>query len=106
MEAASYDETGRRQKQLVNVVINIINEAGDLKSICLFGLIIAEDSTTEEQSRAIIASFGKAGHLLHDWKEATFEMFPNRPDLLDMIPDPDDISPTKLLGGTENQDHP
>jgi hypothetical protein len=73
---------------LVNVVINIINEAGDLKSICLSGSIIAKDSTMEEQSRAIIASFGKAGHLLRDWKEVTFEMFPNCPVLLDMIPDP------------------
>ena len=36
------NETGRRQKQLVNVVINIINESGDFKSICLSGSIIAE----------------------------------------------------------------
>jgi hypothetical protein len=27
------NETGRQQKQLVNVVINIINESGDFKSI-------------------------------------------------------------------------
>jgi hypothetical protein len=98
------DETGRRQKQLVNVVINIINEAGDLKSICLSGSIIAEYSTVEEQSRAIIASFGKAGHLLSDWKKVTFEMFPNHPDLLDMIPDPNGMSPTKLLGGIVSTD--
>ncbi len=44
------DDTGRHQKQLENVVINIIYEAGDLKSICLSGSIIAEDSTAEEQS--------------------------------------------------------
>jgi hypothetical protein len=44
------DKTGCRQKQLVNVVINIINEHGDLKSICLSGSIIAEDLTAEEQS--------------------------------------------------------
>ena len=69
---------GRRQKQLVNVVINIINECGDLKSICLFGSIIAEDSTAEEQSRSIIASFDEAGQLLREWKEVTLEMFPNR----------------------------
>ena len=36
------NETGRQQKQLVNVVINIINESGDFKSICLSGSIIAE----------------------------------------------------------------
>ena len=44
------DKTGRQQKQLGNVVINIINKAGDFQSICLSGSIIAEDSTAEEQS--------------------------------------------------------
>jgi hypothetical protein len=93
------NETGRQQKQLVNVVINIINESGDFKSICLSGSIIAEDSTAEEQSRSIIASFGEAGQLLHEWKDVTLKMFPRRQDLIDMIPDPSDMSPTKLLGG-------
>ena len=81
----------------VNAVINIINESGDFKSICLSGSIIAEDSTAEEQSRSIIASFGEAGQLLHEWKDVTLKMFPRRQDLIDMIPDPSDMSPTKLL---------
>jgi hypothetical protein len=55
------DKTGHRQKQLVNVVINLVNEGGDFKSICLSGSIIAEDSTAKEQSWAIITSFGEAG---------------------------------------------
>jgi hypothetical protein len=91
------NDTGRRQKQLVNVVINIINESGNFKSICLSGSIIAEDLTAEEQSRSIIASFGEAGQLLQEWKDVTLEMFPRRQDLIDMIPDPSDMSPTKLL---------
>ena len=98
------DETGHCQKQLVNVVINIISECGDLRSICLSGSIIAEDLTAEEQSRSIIASFGEAGQLLRKWKEVTLEMFPNCQDLLNMILDPDDMSPTKLLGGMVSTD--
>ncbi len=98
------DETVRRQKQLVNVVINIINESGDFKSICLSGSIIAEDLTAEEQSRSIIASFGEAGQLIHEWKDVTLEMFPRRQHLIDMIPDPSDMSPTKLLGGMVSTD--
>jgi hypothetical protein len=90
---------GRRQKQLVNDVINIINEAGDFQSISLSGSIIAEDSTVEEQSQAIIASFGEAGQLLREWKEVMLQMFPSRQDMLDMIPEPEDMSPMKLLGG-------
>jgi hypothetical protein len=60
------NKTGCCQKQLINVIINIVNECGNFKLICLSGSIIAEDSTIEEQSQVIIASFGKAGHLLHD----------------------------------------
>ena len=86
------------------MVINIINESGNFKSICLSGSIIAEDSTAEEQSRSIIASFGEAGQLLHEWKDVTLEMFPRRQDLIDMIPDPSDMSPTKLLGGMVSTD--
>ena len=59
--------------------------------------IIAEDSTAQEQSRSIIASFGEAGQLLHEWKDVTSEMFPNRQDLINM-------SPTKLLGGMVSMD--
>jgi hypothetical protein len=88
----------------VNVVINIINDTGDLKSICLSGSIIAEDLTAQEQSRSIIASFGEAGQLLREWKDVTSEMFPNRQDLIDMIPDPSGMSPTKLLGGMVSTD--
>ena len=98
------DEMGRRQKQLVNVVINFINEAGDYQSICHSGSIITEDSTVEEQSRAIIASFGESGQLLREWKKVTLQMFPSQQDLLDMIPEPEDMSPTKLLGGMVSMD--
>ena len=66
--------------------------------------IIAEDSTAQEQSRSIIASFGEAGQLLREWKDVTLEMFPQRQDLIDMIPDPSDMSPTKLLGGMVSTD--
>jgi hypothetical protein len=52
------DETGCQQKQLVNVVINIINKAGNFMSIYLSELIIDKDLTVEEQSRSIIAFFG------------------------------------------------
>ena len=34
----------------------------------------------------------------------TLEMFPQRQDLIDMIPDPSDMSPTKLLGGMVSTD--
>ena len=38
------DETSRRQISLVNVIIGLLGTDGKLKSICLSGSIIAEDS--------------------------------------------------------------
>ena len=53
-------ETSRRQISMVNVVAGLLGSDGILKSICLSGSIIAEDSTAENQSRAIISSFHKS----------------------------------------------
>ena len=80
------DETSHRQISLVNVVIGLLGSDGVLRSICLSGSIIAKDSTAENQSRAIIASFTESAKLLADWIKVTAEMFPNRDDLIDLIP--------------------
>ncbi len=66
--------------------------------------IIAEEGTADEQSRAIIASFREAGQLLRDWKLVTAELYPNCPELANKIPNPDDMCPTKLLGGIVSTD--
>ena len=44
----------RRQISLVNIVVGLIGSDGILRSICLMGSTIAEDSTANNQSRAII----------------------------------------------------
>jgi hypothetical protein len=99
------DEKGRRQTQLVTAVINIIDENdGVFKSICLLSSIIAEDGAADEQSRAIIASFRESGQLLQDWKLVTAELYPDRPELADKIPNPDNMCPTILLGGMVSTD--
>ena len=91
------DETSRRQISLVNVVIGLLGTDGALRSICLSGSIIAEDSTAENQSHAIIASFTKSAKLLADWIKVTAEMFPNHDDLIDSIPKPSSMCVSKLL---------
>ena len=78
------DETSRRQISLVNVVVGLIGSDEILKSICLSRSIIAEDSTADNQSRAIISSFTESAQLLVDWIKTTAEMFPDCDDLLDM----------------------
>jgi hypothetical protein len=98
------DETSRRQISLVNVVVGLLGSDGALRSICLSGSIIAEDSTAENQSRAIIATFTESAKLLADWIKVTAEMFPNREDLIDLIPKPSSMCVSKLLNGMVSTD--
>jgi hypothetical protein len=67
-------------------------------------LIIAEDGTADVQSRAIIASFRETDQVIRDWKLITAELYPNRPELGNKIPNPDNMCPTKLLGGMVSMD--
>ena len=97
-------ETSRRQISLVNVVVGLIGSDGIMKSICLSGSIIAEDSTADNQSRAIISSFTESAQLLADWMKTTAEMFLDRDDLLDMIPKPSSMCVSKLLHGMVTTD--
>ena len=98
------DETSRRQISLVNVVVGLLGTDGVLKSICLSGSIIAEDSTAENQSRAIISSFNESSQLLADWIETTKEMFPGRANLVNLIPKPSSMCVSKLLIGMVSMD--
>jgi len=98
------DETSRRQISLVNVIIGLLGTDGKLKSICLSGSIIAEDSTAENQSRAIISSFTESAQLLADWIKTTEEMYPDRDDLLNLIPKPSSMCVSKLLNGMISTD--
>ena len=82
------DKTSRRQISLVNVIVGLHGTNGVLKSICLSGSIIAEDSTAENQSHAIISSFNESAQLLADWNETTKEMYPGRENLVNLIPKP------------------
>jgi hypothetical protein len=79
------DETSRRQISLVNVVVGLLGTDGVLKLICLLESIIAEDSTAENQSRAIISSFNESSQLLADWIKTMEEMFPGCDDLVNSI---------------------
>jgi hypothetical protein len=73
---------------IAGIVVGLLGSDGIFKSICLSGSIIAEDSTAENQSRAIISSFHKSSQLLADWIKTTEEMFPGCNDLISLIPKP------------------
>ena len=88
----------------MNVVVGLLGSDGALRSICLSGSIIAEDSMAENQSHAIIASFTESAKLLANWIKVTAEMFPNREDLIDLIPKPSSMCVSKLLNGMVSTD--
>ena len=99
------DETLRRQISIVNVVISIINDDNELCTICMSGSIISKDGIADEQSRAIISAFNDSGHLLQEWQDMTSVMYPGEDELLAAIPNSDDMSPTKLIGGFLSHDN-
>ena len=99
------DETSRRQVSIVNVVISIINNDNQLRTICMSGSIISKDDTADEQSRAIISAFSDCGRLLKEWRDITAVMYPGEDNLLAANPNSDDMSPVKLIGGFLSHDN-
>lgn len=99
------DGTNRRQTSLINVVISFLTENDEFRTICLDGAIIAEDGTAEQQSRSILGSFTESARLLEKWCHETVYMFPNRPDLLEGLPDPSSMDIIRMLGGMISHDN-
>jgi hypothetical protein len=96
------DKTLRRQCSIVNVVISILNDDNELKTICMSGSIISTDGTGDKQSRAIIGAFNDLGWLLQEWRDMTAAMYPDKIELLATIPRSKDMSPTLLIGGYQS----
>jgi hypothetical protein len=99
------NSSSRCQVSIVNVVISIINSDNELHTICMSGSIISKDGTADEQSRAIISAFNDSGHLLQEWRDMTSALYPGEDKLLAAIPNRDDMSPTKLIGGFLSHDN-
>ena len=99
------DETERRRTSLVNVVMTLLDNNDNLKTTCLSGSIIAEDKSSEEQSRSVISYFDEAGRLLKRWRDKTAEMYPNEPELLGQLPVPKYVTVTRLICGMVSHDN-
>jgi hypothetical protein len=87
------------------VVISIISNDNELRTICMSGSIILKDCTADEQSRAIISAFNDSGCLLQEWQDMTSDMYPGDNKLLAAIPNKDDMSPKKLIGEVLSHDN-
>ena len=99
------DGTSRRQSSLIDVVIGLLSDDNEFKTICLDSAIIAEDGTTEKCARAIIGSFDDSAQLLLKWREEIVLMFPDRSDLLSSVPEPSALDVSRMLGGMLSHDN-
>ena len=94
------DETSRRHKSLVNLVMSIVGEDDQLQTICINSAIISKDGTAVEQARAIIGQFTESAKMLDRWRETTLELFGERDNcdnLLKMIPAVSTLCVSRML---------
>ena len=99
------DGTSRRQSSLIDVVIGLLSDDNEFKTICLDSAIIAEDGTTEKCARAIIGSFDDSTQLLLKWHEEIVCMLPDRLDLLSSVPEPSALDVSRMLGDMLSHDN-
>ncbi len=99
------DSTSRRQTAIQNVVLSLLSESG-YEMVTLSSGIIARDKTSQSLVNAIRKSFSKGQNLLLGWRNKTADMFPNKPNLLDMIPQSTELTLAKLgKGGCVSTDN-
>ena len=92
------DGTKRRQIDIQNSVVRIAKNGGFI-TVCLDLAVIPEDETAVLLSEAMLRTFREARARLAAWRRLTEREYPDRPDLLEMIPKPADLSETKLARG-------
>ena len=81
-----------------NCIIRIASEGG-FKNITLSSSIIAVNGTSEMVVECILRTFKEGRGMLKAWKQVTKRMYPNRPDLLALIPEPSKLTLAKLAKG-------
>jgi hypothetical protein len=89
------DGTSRRQTAIQNLIVRFLTESG-FKTITLSTSIIAEEETSESLAASIMQTFKESGSLLEKWRDTTLAMFPDKPDLIAIIPKASDLTVTKL----------
>ena len=89
------DGTDRRQTKIENAIVGYLSENG-FQTITLATDIIAETATSEGLRDAALLAFKQGRKLLCEWRECTCRMFPNRADLLSLLPNPEELCVSKF----------
>ena len=93
-----HDSTKRRQISIANLIIRIAIEGG-FKNVTMKSAILSTNESAVTLTESILRTYKEGQHLLRQWREVTAELFPDRTDLLDLIPHPSELSPSKLAKG-------
>eukprot|EP00956_Cyclotella_meneghiniana_P002231 scaffold2510_cov65-Cyclotella_meneghiniana.AAC.1 len=92
------DETSRRQTSLLNFLMGLLTQDNKFKAICIDLALISKNGTAPEQSRSVLTALRDCKILLQEWRTTTASMFPDKPELIDLIPDPSLIDITRMAG--------
>ena len=90
--------TDLRHVGVENVVVRIPKSKGH-KCACLSSAIIPEGKSAASGVKAISQDFREGRILLEEWKKEAQRMYPNRPDLMQLIPDSKELTIAKLTQG-------
>ena len=89
------DGTSRHQTAIQNLIVRFLTESG-FKTITLSTSIIAEEETSESLAASIMQTFKESGSLLEKWRDTTLAKFPDKLDLIAIIPKASGLTVTKL----------
>eukprot|EP00956_Cyclotella_meneghiniana_P021473 scaffold39185_cov65-Cyclotella_meneghiniana.AAC.1 len=98
------DETSRRQTSLLNFLMGLVTKDDKFKAVCIDLAIIAKNGSAEEQSRAVLSALRDCKTLLEEWRTTTADMYPEKPELIQHIPDPSLIDITRMMGAMIEHD--
>jgi hypothetical protein len=92
------DGTSRRQTTIPNVVVKILSDSG-YRCISLSTCIFSETESSESIAAAIAQAFKESAEMLNEWCVVTASLYPDRSDLVEMIPDGSKLTLSKLGKG-------
>ena len=88
----------RRQISMNNSIVRIAS-GGGFRTVTLNSAILLVDKTSEMLCQAIMRIFKEGREMLETWHEVTVREYPNRPDLILLLPNANELSVAKLAKG-------
>ncbi len=89
------DGTSHRQTAIQNAAVGILTDSV-FKMVTLSSGILVENETAEYLTGSIVLTFKEGGKLLEGWRTVLTWLYPHHQDLINMIPQSNELTLTKL----------